>query len=413
VNAKKNLNQICLLIAAALCISNYGFAQTWTQANAPYDFWFSVASSADGSKMVAAAFGANNGASGAIYTSTNSGSSWITNGMPAQRWIFATSSADGNKLAAMNTSGAIYISTNSGAIWTLATNLPALQESGTSMASSADGNKLIVAYPEGVFRSVDLGITWITNSVTTNNLTWLFLASSADASKLAAADNYGYIYTSTNSGATWIQTSAPLGNWQGVASSADGNRLAAVDRDFSSDFLGPIYTSTNAGLTWISNNVPSEQWTSISSSADGRILVAVAFESSGHGPIYISTNSGASWALDAVSNYWGAVASSADGTKLVAATGNSGVYGGTKSFTAGYIYTSQIKSSSRMNITPTNSSLKLSWIIPSTNFVMQQSADLHNWADMTNQPVLNLTNLQNEANLPLPGSNVFYRLKTP
>ena len=45
--------------------------------------------------------------------------------------------------------------------------------------------------------------------------------------------------------------------------------------------------------------------------------------------------------------------------------------------------------------------------------MMQQSSDLQNWVDMTNQPVLNLTNLQNEVILPPPGSNVFYQLKTP
>ena len=44
---------------------------------------------------------------------------------------------------------------------------------------------------------------------------------------------------------------------------------------------------------------------------------------------------------------------------------------------------------------------------------MLQSCDLQNWADMTNQPVLNLTNLQNEVVLQPPGINVFYRLKTP
>ncbi len=53
-----------------------------------------------------------------------------------------------------------------------------------------------------------------------------------------------------------------------------------------------------------------------------------------------------------------------------------------------------------MNITPTNGSLKFSWPVPSTNFVMQQSSDLQSWSDMTNQPVLNLTNLQDEVTLP-------------
>jgi hypothetical protein len=66
-----------------------------------------------------------------------------------------------------------------------------------------------------------------------------------------------------------------------------------------------------------------------------------------------------------------------------------------------------------MNITPTNCNLALSWIVPSTNFVLQQSCDLQNWTEMTNQPVLNLTNLQNQVILSPPGSNVFYRLKTP
>jgi hypothetical protein len=66
-----------------------------------------------------------------------------------------------------------------------------------------------------------------------------------------------------------------------------------------------------------------------------------------------------------------------------------------------------------LKVTPSTTNLIVSWIIPSTNFVMQQSGDLHNWADLTNQPVLNLTNLRNEVFLPPPGSNVFYRLKTP
>ena len=66
-----------------------------------------------------------------------------------------------------------------------------------------------------------------------------------------------------------------------------------------------------------------------------------------------------------------------------------------------------------MNITPMNGNLKLSWIVPSANFVMQQSLDLQNWADMTNQPVMNLTNLQNEVILSPQANSVFYRLKTP
>jgi hypothetical protein len=66
-----------------------------------------------------------------------------------------------------------------------------------------------------------------------------------------------------------------------------------------------------------------------------------------------------------------------------------------------------------MNLTPANGNLKLSWLVPSTNFVLQQSLDMGSWADVTNTPVLNLTNFQNEVILPPTGSSGFYRLKMP
>ena len=44
---------------------------------------------------------------------------------------------------------------------------------------------------------------------------------------------------------------------------------------------------------------------------------------------------------------------------------------------------------------------------------MQQSSDLGGWTDMTNPPVLNLTNLQNQVILSPPSGSVFYRPKTP
>jgi hypothetical protein len=59
--------------------------------------------------------------------------------------------------------------------------------------------------------------------------------------------------------------------------------------------------------------------------------------------------------------------------------------------------------------------MALAWIIPSTNFVLQQNLDLTttNWMDVTNTPVLNLTSLQNEIALSPTNSSGFYRLRTP
>ena len=79
----------------------------------------------------------------------------------------------------------------------------------------------------------------------------------------------------------------------------------------------------------------------------------------------------------------------------------------------GGIYICQSTPSPQLSLVPSGSNLTVSWIIPSTNFMMQQSSDLCSWTDMTNMPVLNLTNLQDEVTLPMAPGNNFYRLKTP
>ena len=58
---------------------------------------------------------------------------------------------------------------------------------------------------------------------------WHTIASSADGTRLIAADHSGLLYTSTDSGATWAAHSGITGDWEGVASSADGSRLMAVN----------------------------------------------------------------------------------------------------------------------------------------------------------------------------------------
>ena len=248
-----------------------------------------------------------------------------------------------------------------------------------------------------------------------NALGWIFMAASADGTKLAAAGSLsGNIFTSTNSGTSWIQTSVPGTNyWEGIASSADGTKLVAVAQGSTNRAVGSIYTSTNSGATWVSNNVPSQTWTCIASSANGDKLVAVAVNSNSDA-FYISTNSGTTWTLDSTYNpNWGHIVSSADGSQLMAILGP-GIIGATEVVWPGPIYTSQSTPIPQLNIASSNS-LKLSWIVPSTNFVLQQNSDLTttNWTNLTNTPVLNLTNLQNEVMLSPPGSNVFFRLKTP
>jgi hypothetical protein len=251
----------------------------------------------------------------------------------------------------------------------------------------------------GIYTSTNSGVTWTLTSAPIQY--WFSLVSSADGTKLVASvtrpsggvpASRGPIYTSSDSGNTWTSNNLPKQVWGSVASSADGNTLAAVAG------YGLICTSTNFGNTWTSNDVPNQNWSSVAMSADGSKLAAVAYG----GTIYTSTDSGNTWISNNVPDqFWTSVASSADGNELVAVASGGG------------IWISQSTPSPQLNLAPTNPDLKLSWIIPSINFVLQQSPDLSSWTDMTDTPVLNLTNLQDEVTLPMAAGNNFYRLKTP
>jgi len=384
---------------------NPALAQTWTQTSAPNEYRLSIASSADGSKLVALGFAP-------IYASTNSGATWIQITDPAgpvDSLFFVTMSSDGNKLAATTAGGFIYTSTNFGLTW-VSNSVPTLNL--ISIASSADGDKLVVVtgvktrfslMPETngpIYVSTNSGTTWTMSGAPTNY--WSCVASSADGTKLAAGtlgatyqDYYWYrglIYVSTNSGTTWTRTSAPTNAWACIASSADGTKLAAVASGAS------IYTSADSGATWRSNNVPDGDWIAVASSADGSKLVAEVLD----GPIYTSTDSGVTWVSNNVPpTSWSAVASSADGSRLTAAAGL---------FSSGPIFVSDSAPAPQVSIASKNGKLTLSWIVPSTNFVLQQSPDLSSWTDVTDTPALNLTYLQDEVTLTPINSSGFYRL---
>jgi len=393
------------------------FAQNWTLSDAPTEFWQAVASSADGSHLVAVAIedpsiGPCDCLEGTIYTSIDSGATWALTSAPLAEWMSVASSADGSKLVAVSrdlnfglgySPGLIYTSTDSGATWT-ATSAPST--AWTAVASSADGTKLVAADGGNapIYTSSDSGATWRATSAP--HISWSSLASSADGAHLLAAGvvvpgdpfpPYGLIYTSTDSGATWTLTSAPTDDsWLSVASSADGSKLAAVGEYWYGFAKAiPVYTSSNSGTTWTAANMPITNCVCVACSADGSKLVA----GTDGGPIYTSTDSGATWTpSNAPSGRWYAVASSADGSKLVAGVNNGG------------IYTWQSTTAPLLSMSFSGGNVVISWPAPPINFVLQQNPDLTttNWTDVVTAPTV--TNLQNQVVLPAPPGNAFYRL---
>jgi hypothetical protein len=188
-----------------------------------------------------------------------------------------------------------------------------------------------------------------------------------------------------------------------IASSADGCVLVAAGIGYG------VPVSHDGGTSWESKPIfplggRPRPFSSVDSSANGSTLVSVLAASSfeSPGPIFTSTNSGATWSSSGqpVTGRQ-AIASSADGNKLAAIVNGGGIYAW------------QATPSPKSNITPSDSGLRISWIVPSMPFVLQEAADLNaaDWTDVTTQPTLNLTNLHHQVSVPLSMTDRFYRLK--
>jgi hypothetical protein len=98
--------------------------------------WQAIASSSDGTKLIAAVY------SGNLYTSTDSGMSWTAR-ESSRAWWSVASSADGSRLVATETGsgGRIYTSIDSGETWTVRGNV----NNWRPVASSSSGSKLVAA----------------------------------------------------------------------------------------------------------------------------------------------------------------------------------------------------------------------------------------------------------------------------
>jgi hypothetical protein len=150
-HSMKNLLTAAMMLCGLSAAVNSAFSQTWTPAtNAPSGIWNAVASSADGSKLIATKhFGAST-----YSISTDSGATWITYPMPQSggftvNWFSLASSADGNILAGVS-GNQFWISTNWGTTW-ISNNITG-NTYVHAVALSADGKKLVAATGSGVLQ---------------------------------------------------------------------------------------------------------------------------------------------------------------------------------------------------------------------------------------------------------------------
>lgn len=247
--------KLAALAQSTTIYSSTNSAATWTNAGMTGQC---IGSSADGSTLTTATY------SSQVYLFTNRGAMWTSRTAPMFDVVNAICSASGDKVAAGNNNGQFSTSTNAGVNWSKVSSTGAQAR---SLAASADLTKLIAVSSFGfgsrywVVSSSSMGQSWITNNLPANN-NWAAVASSADGNKLVVAASGGPIYSSTDAGATWISNNAPTLHWQSVAMTADGSTLFAAAsnggiwarRSVSMPTVQIAPAGNSLGLSWI---VPS------------------------------------------------------------------------------------------------------------------------------------------------------------
>jgi hypothetical protein len=365
------------------------YSGPWRLADLPAQSWDAIVSSIDGSRLLASS-------AGAVYSSADSGQTWVA--MTNAPGNVMAASTSGTTLVAAVSGGGIYISSDAGASWR---STSATSNDWVSAACSADATRLIAATGSGsLLISTNAGATWVAG--------WPFgwdwsVASSAEGTKFVAAPLQGptaegcdTIYLSTNSGVSWNLTSAPCENWASVAMSADGTELVAAT-------ASAIFISRDIGATWSNTSAPSQGWTSVRLSSDGAKLVAAGFDA-----VYTSTDYGTTWAeASAPFAAWNSLTCSGDGSRIAGA--GDGLVALLRSPAPAPLPPPLPGLS--MSLSSTNA--RLSWLLPSSLFVLQENAELTspNWVGVTNGPVLNFTNLHNEVTMPRLSGKSFYRLQ--
>lgn len=285
--------------------SNAAIDSHWTARDTNRN-WESIASSADGSRLVAC----TSGTAGRIYVSSDWGRSWTARG-GSHDYRAVASSSTGENLIAVPRYGQPSISTDFGATW----SDQGPNRYWNAVASSADGQRLVAvgAYFDffngseySTYTSTNGGVNW-TARTSQGNAFWNSVAMTANGTTIAMVGANSKILISTNTGGSWVERDS-VRSWSGVTCSADGTRMVATVTG------GKIYTSGNSGATW-SPQDSDRNWGGVASSSDGSRLIA----STTDGNVYLSTDFGSNWMVEPVSTQpYQSVATSADGTRLAA-----------------------------------------------------------------------------------------------
>lgn len=149
-------------------------------------------------------------------------------------------------------------------------SVPGLGSKRTWCGCTDSSNNMYVGTSTYIYKSTDLGISW-TPITAAGTGTWISIA--IDSNNVIYACNYGSsVQKSIDSGATWTAvTPASYVAWTGVAVDSHHNVYAInstyidIDGTYTStaDADGWLYKSTDAGATWAKLSIPTGSYISL------------------------------------------------------------------------------------------------------------------------------------------------------
>jgi autotransporter-associated beta strand protein len=266
--------QIALINTGAVYISEDS-GVTWTPRTAPSG-GTAVAMSSDGTKITIVSQG------GPIIQSMDGG---ITFSQTQTAFPFNSiaMSSDGTKQTAVGTNSLIYSTINNWVSYTTASVvMPWI-----GIAMSSDGTIRTAIFAAGAYNSIDSGVNW-TQTLFASFSTVGAIAMSSDGTKQTVLASP--MYFSTNSGVTWTSRNTGMANISSIAMSSDGILQTALGTGSTGGSLPSpvgsyIYTSNDSGVTWISRGY-IRYWRGIAMSSDGTKQTAVSASSSGMSGVF-------------------------------------------------------------------------------------------------------------------------------
>jgi photosystem II stability/assembly factor-like uncharacterized protein len=225
------------------------------------------------------------GTDNGIYASTDSGADWIASdsGLPRSifyRNIYALYTLSDDLFA--GTDSGIYILHSGDSIWLSSVTT---KENDRFQSFASLGTILFAGSrnEQGIFRSTDNGLDWMTvnNGIQDGEIPALCTSNS----NIFAATFHG-VFRSSDSGATWINTTPGTYGFKAIV--PINNRIIAVSQDSG------IYISSDNGANWeTANNGLGVDRTAIDAfSVIGDTIFAA---SGGNGGVFVSTDGGKNW----------------------------------------------------------------------------------------------------------------------